>query len=362
MMAAVEDAGDFGRAIAAMRRTWAGAHFELMTLDAAGLLPLAEAKKLQTRLAEASIAAAIRASETELSQRYRRTVDKLPLAVMGLGKLGSGGIDYDSDLDLVMVHGPMPPELADAAEPEEFFARAVENFVTALSSVTRDGSLYRIDLRLRPHGRNGRSSIAADAFGRYVETQAAIWELLAFVKLRAAGGDIELGRVVESDVRAAIHRRAAATDAHELAEDTRRVRARLEKERAASGRGEVDIKFGEGGMLDIYFAVRYLQLRDNLPDDGEVRSTGSVLSALHERGSLGDGDYNALRDGYEFLSALDHLLRLTIGRTTRLPHLDHRSLETAAARLGLASPAELQQRLTFHRLEVRSAFEHVLRS
>ncbi|MEP7212733.1 MAG: DUF294 nucleotidyltransferase-like domain-containing protein [Acidobacteriota bacterium] len=361
LMSAVEDARNFGERIAGLRRAWSKLHFELMVLDAAGKVSLSEVKLLQTRLAEASIAAALRSAQFELSQKLGHNVAELPMAIMGLGKLGSGGIDYDSDLDLIIVHGDVEPSLSGKIEPAELFAKAVEYFVTALSSVTRDGSLYRIDLRLRPYGRNGRSVIAADGFVEYVEAEAAIWELLAFVKLRHAGGDQILGRVVEAKVRDAVHRRALDAGRQQLSEETLRIRTRLEQERSGTRNSrDIDIKFGPGGMLDIYFAVRYLQLRDNVPDDDSVRSTGSVLTMLRDRGSLGTADFEALNSGYEFLSALDHELRLTFGRTTRLPHENHSSLPVIARRMSLASNRELLEALSIHRIEIRGAFERVV--
>lgn len=354
LMHSVENEPDFGSRISGLRKAWSKLRFRLMVLDAAGKLPLAVSKQMQTRLAEAGIAVGLWIAAAESSRRTGRDFAELPLAVMGLGKLGSGGIDFDSDLDLILVSG-------DRAINSEIYAKAAEHFVTALSSVTREGSLYRIDLRLRPHGRNGPAVIDADAFENYIENNAAIWELLAFVKLRAAGGSISLGTSVESRIRNAIHRRALAVDSHELISETRRIRLRLERERSSTrnSRG-VDIKFDHGGMLDIYFAVRFLQLRDNVPDEADAHSTGDVLTILHERGSLLSPDFEALMHGYKFLSSLDHELRLTIGRTTRLPHQNHGALPIIARRLRLPSPNELLQNLALHRIEIRRAFDRVL--
>ena len=134
--------------------------------------------------------------------------------------------------------------------PSVFYARAVEIFVTTLSAMTREGSLYRVDLRLRPDGKNGATSIGKAAFLDYLEDRSAIWEWLAYVKLRAAAGDSSLGEKVEREARKIIHGRARNADRDELKRETRRVRQRLEEEKSASRRfREVDIKFGAGGML-----------------------------------------------------------------------------------------------------------------
>src|SRR5205085_10890417 len=81
----------------------------------------------------------------------------------------------------------------------------------------------------------------------------------------------------------------------------------------------LDIKFGAGGMLDVYFAARYLQLRDDVPDEGADRSTSATLARLRAAGSLDETEQRALTDGYACLRALDHSLRLIAGRSARLP-------------------------------------------
>ena len=361
LMNAARSGRDLAERLSSLRRVWARHSLAIIVLDAAGELSLSAAKLMQTRLAEASIAAGLEVARAELSRRLGVALGPLELAIMGLGKLGSGGIDYDSDLDLVIVHANSAGEPIAGLTPAEFYSKAIEIFVTALSALTRDGNLYRIDLRLRPYGKNGASVISADSFVEYVALHAAVWELLAFVKLRAAGGDAMLGGPVEENIRRTIYERATSIDRRTLADETRRIRLRLEQERSGTRNArEVDIKFGPGGMLDIYFAVRYLQLRDGVPDEGPRRSTGSVLEVLHERGSLAAADLEALRGGYEFLSMLDHQIRLTVGRTTRLPHANHAAMAVIAQRMGAGSVDEVAQQLALHRIEVRAAFDRIL--
>jgi glutamate-ammonia-ligase adenylyltransferase len=317
------------------------------------------AKRLQTSLAEASIAAAIRIVRDELSEKYREPIDDLPLAVLALGKLGGRGLDYGSDLDLILVYDEAKPVPAGVTQAE-FYGRAAEIFVTTLSSITRDGSLYRVDLRLRPYGSKGMIVMSGHAFLTYIREVAEIWEMLAFVKLRSVGGDNALGDKVEARTRRTIHDRAAALDVATVADETRRVRHSLEKQRARTRRGsDVDIKYGAGGMLDIYFAMRFLQLRDNIPDDPDDRSTAYMLGLLLAKGSLTESAHTAFSRGYDFLTELDHNLRLTVGRTTRLPFANKTAMLTTAAKMGLDSPDELIERLSLHRIEIRSAFEKI---
>jgi glutamate-ammonia-ligase adenylyltransferase len=355
-------AGDLGEAIAVLRRTWSRAMLDIALCDIFGKCSMDDAKRAQTMLAEASIAAAITIAGEEMARKYGPQSAQFPLAVLALGKLGGRSLDYDSDLDLLLVYDDSVPVPADLTHAE-FYSRAVELFVTALSSATRDGHLYRIDLRLRPYGSKGLSSMPADAFLKYMDETAAIWELLAFVKLRAVGGDMALARAVEQKTRQVIHQRASQIPRTELTAEVLLIREALEKKRTRVRRqGDVDIKYGAGGLLDVYFATRFLQLRDNLPDEENDRSTNFVLQRLSDIGSADNENCHRLAEGYKFLSALDHNLRLTVGRTTRLPAGDVNTLSAIAARMHLDSPNSLLQHLTLHRLEIREAFDGVLKS
>nr|HQU93898.1 hypothetical protein [Pyrinomonadaceae bacterium] len=346
-----------GEQLSGLRNEWKSHIVSIASLDAADRIDIRESKRRQTLLAEASIDAALEIARLEMQRRTGSSIPDLGLAVMGLGKLGGAGIDYGSDLDLVLVFDA--EENADIAglTPVEFYSRAAEVFVNALSSYTRDGNLYRVDLRLRPHGKNGPNVISLSSFETYMSETASMWELLAFVKLRAAGGG-DLADRVQTRISTAVHGRGKTIPAGDLAAETRRVRLLLEKERSKKG-NSVNIKYGPGGMLDIYFAIRYLQLRDNVPDTDDSRSSGKMLEKLRSKGSLSDTDVEALSSGYEFLSALDHAMRLIIGRSHVVPHSGNSQLRKIVGRLGFTSLAEFHQQLSLHRIAIREAFNSV---
>ena len=122
-----------------------------------------------------------------------------------------------------------------------------------------------------------------------------------------------------------------------------------------------DIKYGPGGMLDVYFAARFLQLRDRLPD-GEDRSTRATLLQLRGAGSISEEEFEALCEGYALLRRLDHQLRFIAGRSTRLPSAqDHPLLRELARGAGYGSPAALSDALAARMSAVRAAYERVTR-
>jgi glutamate-ammonia-ligase adenylyltransferase len=322
LRAEIDREESFRAELIALRRAWSHLLVETGACDARGELSHADSNRLQTELAMASINAAYLIARREMARRYGNPAAGPRLSVLGLGRLASGGMDYGSDLDLVIIYDAQVPSPVAALTRDEAYTRLVELMVSALSSLTRAGYLYRVDLRLRPDGKNGALVRSSESFVEYLRTRTDTWEWLAYVKLRAVAGDLELGRDVETKARRVIHEAARAFDAEELRRETRRVRERLERERGAmrpSARGAIDIKFGAGGMLDVYFAVRYLQLRDDVQDAGADRSTRTTLARLRDANSLDAASYHALAEGYAALRSLDHHLRLIAGRSSRLP-------------------------------------------
>ncbi|MCB1024297.1 MAG: hypothetical protein KDB79_07900, partial [Acidobacteria bacterium] len=173
--------------LANLRRKWAQYMIRLAAFDLYEKIPLAELKSQQTSLAEASIKAAVKISRNKLHKDLGASLEDFDLGVLGLGKLGGNGMDYGSDLDLVLIYDDEKPSPVADLTRKQFYSKAAEIFVTALSSLTRDGTLYRVDLRLRPDGKNGPTAIGKNALMNYLGSRAAIWEWLAYVKLRGIG-------------------------------------------------------------------------------------------------------------------------------------------------------------------------------
>lgn len=356
---AIEAEKSYGAELSALRRAWARLILEIGALDAAEEIEMREANRLQTELAAASLDAGLLIAQREMARRYGAFDAAARIAVLGLGRLGGGGMDYGSDLDVVLVYDDAAPAPISQQGHAEIYARLGELFVATLSSITRDGSLYRVDLRLRPDGRNGATCSGAHTFIEYLNERANAWEWLAYVKLRAAAGDLEFGTRVEEEARRTIHRAARRASDEALRAETRRVRERLEKEKTKRSKGATDIKYGAGGMLDVYFATRYLQLRDNVPDTGSDRSTRATLERLRAAGSLTEQDFALMFESYAQLRSLDHALRLIVGRSTRLPAADHPAMQDIARRTHYASPAELMKTLASHMTNIRTAYDRI---
>ncbi len=361
LRSAIDAEKTFPAELAALRLQWAELIAEIGALDVSNQLSIFETNRLQTELATASMNVAYLIARREMARRYGSFSGGPRIAFYGLGRLGTGGVDYGSDLDILITYDSLVPSPIKTLTQDETYSRLVELMIAALSSITREGYLYRVDLRLRPHGKNGPLVTSSEGFLEYLKEQSAPWEWLAYAKLRCVGGDQELGKMVEVHARHRIHANAFKLDPEELKAVTRRVRDRLEKEKGPGRRKlGTDIKYGQGGMLDVYFAARYLQLRDEVLDEGEDRSTAFTLERLREEGSLSEEDFLTLSSGYSLLRSIDHNLRLIVGRSTRLPDPNHATARDVALRMGFGSVSELQETLNGQMQSIREAYNRIL--
>ena len=295
--------------------------------------------------------------------RSSPTDDRPPFAIFGLGRLGHAGMDYGSDLDLLVVfddEAPWPPALLadtalqDSYSPQEFYAKLTSQLIRVLSSITREGFLYRVDLRLRPEGKSGPLAQGLTSLIAYLNTRASAWEHSAYLKAREVTGDLRFG----ARARAAICDACfdAASRNPSLREDLGAMRTRLETEKASGSRP--DIKWGKGGMTDVYFITRYIQLRDRIYFPTE-RGTTALIRNLGEVGALDGGSAQTLFEGYWFLRKLDHWMRLLMDRPRPELPASAVAMEDIARALGLASVQALERAVAQHTSAIRGVYNLV---
>ncbi|HSE97015.1 MAG TPA: hypothetical protein VLD57_02020, partial [Blastocatellia bacterium] len=318
----------------------------------------------QTALAEASLHLAVEITLSSLGLD-ETSAHHLPFAVLGLGRLGHTGMDYGSDLDLLVVFddsAAWPPAGIDRSEgirwgsPSEFYAKFVAELVRVLSSITREGFLYRIDLRLRPDGKSGPPAHGLASLLAYLSERASAWEHSAYLKAREVAGDLALGARARREICEATFDAAARNPS--LKEELASMRERLEREKARGG--PPDIKWGRGGMTDVYFITRYLQLRDRVyfpPEHG----TTALIKHLGERGALSRESATALFEGYSFLRRLDHWMRLLLDRPSPALPSSGNALRDIARALGLAAAVDVYDLHAHHSDAIRAVYKQVFK-
>ena len=90
------------------------------------------------------------------------------------------------------------------------------------------------------------------------------------------------------------------------------LRKRMEMELGKERRDRRNLKVGRGGIVDVEFAVQYLQLVHGPGNRSlRVRPTLSALYEFRRADILSGDDFQAMDEGYRFLRALEVSLRLS---------------------------------------------------
>ncbi len=175
-------------------------------------------------------------------------------AFLALGKLGSGQMSFESDLDVIFVYDWDHSDKADAT-PGTYYNRLLQRLLTGASALMKHGRLFEVDLRLRPFGNDSPKATALDAFRRYYDETAWSFEWLALTRARPVAGNHALQQRLSHHIRQLL---ARPHDARQLAID---IMALREKIGQSYPRDELwNVKYHEGGILDLELAIQYLQL------------------------------------------------------------------------------------------------------
>jgi len=284
-------------------------------LEPASTLP--DFSRALTELAEVVVEQAVRDSQALLSRAHG--VPKLapasacPFAVFGMGKFGGRELGYASDIEVLFVYGgPGRTSGRHPLDHSEFYERLVQDILRRIEA--RQEGIFHLDVRLRPHGGKGLLANTLDELCRYYSPSglAAPFERQALIKLRFVAGDAALGRRVEAHRDAYVYS-AVPWDLPAALELRQRQLTELVE------RGTTNVKYSPGGIVDIEYAVQYLQLMYGHAHRGlRTPSTLEALAALEAQGLLHARNAATLREAYLFLRRLIDALRIVRGHAKDL--------------------------------------------
>jgi glutamate-ammonia-ligase adenylyltransferase len=223
-----------------------------------GSINASEAGQAYALLAERIISALV----DDVGKEMRRAHGDIPgggAVVVAMGKLGGREMTASSDIDLIVVYDFDPKAHQSDGEkplaPTAYYARFTQRLISALSAPTAEGTLYEVDMRLRPSGLKGPVAAQLSTFSEYQATEAWTWEHLALTRARVLTGPPALRAKVEAAIRDTLVRRRERAN---IAADVLDMRKRIEAEK---GTDDIwDLKQVAGGLVDLEFIVQYLQL------------------------------------------------------------------------------------------------------
>ena len=261
-------------------------------------------------------------------------------AILAMGKLGGKELNFSSDVDLMYVFESengltQSGNIANTTSQipnSEYFRYLAQSITTVLNEVTHEGYLFRVDLNLRPEGKEGAIATSLEAYHRYYTTRGETWERMALLKAYPIAGSRPLGQRFFSTIDSFVYNTPFTTTEFE---EVKKIKTRINKKLVKLHPHDRNIKLGIGGIREIEFIVQSLQLAygkkyQNLYD----RHTISGLRKLYCHTLLSAHDYKNLRSAYIFYRNVEHKLQMVEDLQTHTLPTNPKELQRCALMAG----------------------------
>lgn len=324
-----------------------------------GVYPAQAAAQAYCTVAEACLRVAF-ADTREAFVAEHGVIEGAQTVVLGLGRLGAGELTPSSDLDLMLLYDR--PEEAGSSDgrrsldPVTWHVRFTQRLVAALTVPTRRGTLYQVDMRLRPSGNKSPAATQFAGFEAYHAGEAEIWEEMALTRARIVAGDAELAGRVEASIRTILSRRR---DPAKVAAAVAQMRALIAKEKGE--KNPWDLKLALGGLTDLDFLAQFFVLAYAAEHPGLLaRDTGSVFAAARVAGVLAPADAAALEEAGRLIGDVQLWQRFTVDEAFDPAAVPARVLNRIATAVGRPDTKVLRAELDEVRAGVRAIFTRIL--
>lgn len=285
-------------------------------------------------------------------------------AVIGMGKFGGYELNFSSDIDLIFVYSD-EGQTDKGVDNSEYYARLCEFLIKAMSEVTVEGYVFRVDIRLRPESSAGVIIRSMESYESYYEGWGDLWERQALIKARPVAGDMAFGDEFIRMIQPFVYQRYLdGVTLNEIKADIRNTKARIE-ERLVGERADLEkhVKLGPGAIRDIEFTVQCLQMihggkRKSLCS----QNTLETLEALKANELLDTEDADALSDAYRFLRRVENSIQIESDQQRyAIPAKEEEEIQLARRLKYYEAPLEtFRQDYQTHKTRVRAIFEKVM--
>lgn len=282
-------------------------HFRVGVHHLRGLIDGAQAGRQYAELAQAVIASILPHVTENFALKHGAAPGR-GAAILGMGSLGAGQINSQSDLDMIVIYDPLDQEMSEGPRPlatRTYYARFTQALITALSAPMSQGRLYEVDMRLRPSGNQGPVATSWASFTNYQQNEAWVWEHLALTRAHVVAGEVGLAMDIEAFRADFLSRsRNMKKVLHEVAE----MRTRLAAAKAPAG--VWDAKNGPGRLMDIELMAQTGALMAGLAE----RDVPSGLDGAVAAGLLDVAQAQTLKDSYDLCWSVQCAARLLSGK------------------------------------------------
>jgi glutamate-ammonia-ligase adenylyltransferase len=359
--AGVKLARDLQEALDVVRRFAKERRFQLGVQSLKALYDADELGRGYTNLAEAAIAALFPVVAEDFAVRERRGyIPGADLVILAMGKFGSWEMTGTSDLDMVFIYDFDPAIEASDGErplhPTLYFARLCQRLLNAITAPTAEGTLYEVDMRLRPSGNKGPVATQLKGFIDYHHDEAWTWEHMALTRGRVIYGPQALQKRVEEVILQVL---CQPREPAKIATDAAKMRGRIFKEKGS--KNPWDLKHVRGGLVDLEFICQYHQLiaANSHPQVLSPHNRDAFVN-LKSAGALPAEIADQLAAASMLYSNLSALVRVAVSDIFD-PQKSTPGLASAMASAGGAENiADLQTKLIGTQTMVRNLFDTTL--
>jgi [glutamine synthetase] adenylyltransferase / [glutamine synthetase]-adenylyl-L-tyrosine phosphorylase len=281
-------------------------------------------------------------------------------AVLAMGKLGGREMTAGSDLDLILIYDfDLDHAESDGARPlygSQYFSRLTQRFIAGLTVQTNYGTLYPVDMRLRPSGRSGPVATQLASFDSYQHNEAWTWEHMALTRARVVAGSPGLAARINSAIADVLRQ---PRDKAVIAGDVVEMRSAIATEKGEDVRW--DLKYAAGGLIDLEFIAQYLQLA-HAPEHPSIldTATAAVLEKAQRAGVLPLEEAEILRPAAQLYQDLTQILRLCLAGPFDPATASSELTRLLARAADLPDFATLDAHLTETQERVRASFVRIL--
>jgi glutamate-ammonia-ligase adenylyltransferase len=310
--------------------------FRIAIADLTAHIDVRRTMLLMSRLADECIRAAFGAAQRLVGERARAAGE---FCVLAMGKLGASELNLSSDIDLVYIFNPPAPGEGSIA------AARIGEIITELLS----GECFRIDMRLRPGGRNSPLAVPIEGALSFYQSYGQTWERAALLRARPVAGSLELGRQLLDELSRFVYRSYLDFD---TLRQLRAMKHQIEVELRSPDLIDRNLKLGYGGIRELEFIVQALTLIYGGRDPRlRTEKTIEALDRLADFGYLPTARARNLAEAYLFLRNAEHKLQIVSGlQTHTLPRNDTGMLQLAVRlRMGKREKASARLRATLRK-------------
>lgn len=280
--------------------------------------------------------------------------------ILSIGKLGGCELTFGSDIDLIFVYDAEEEAVSDGAKPlgaMVYYTRLTQRVIGMLTAQGREGRLYDVDTRMRPHGNKGPLAASLGGFDKYFAESAWVFEKLALTRGRVVLADAAFAARIRQTLRTHL---TAATAPSALLEGLRFIREKIAEH--LSSQSPWDIKHAEGGLLDCDFLLQYLTLRHGHAIADALPATPShVLAALRTHALVEASVLDTLAQARQMLSGMLFYLRLCAGEAPDIAHAPAGLQRILTQVGGCETMEELEKKLARTQHDVSALMQQVER-